>query len=43
VVIAIYYALLWFTPLRRAARAAVSGLRRDRLRATLFVLGLVWP
>jgi hypothetical protein len=43
VVIAIYYALLWFTPLRRLPRERQFLVFGGIVFATLFVLGLVWP
>jgi predicted tellurium resistance membrane protein TerC len=43
VVIAIYYLLLWFSPLRRLPRNQQFLVFGGIVFVTLVVLGLIWP
>ena len=42
-VIGIYYALLWFSPLRRLPRQQQFLVFGGIVFVTLFTLGVVWP
>ena len=43
VIVAIYYGLLWFSPLRRLPREQQFLVFGGIVFVTLLVIGLIWP